>query len=277
MSSVPYSLAAGHQIRYTKCITVRSFMSKKAWMIFVAVVVVILGGLIYLSNKNKVSIDTSKITTTEIQPASAQSGMIADHVFGPTNSKVTLIEYGDYQCPGCGAAYPNIKQLTEKYQGQLTFVFRNFPLSTIHPNARAAAAVAEAAGLQGKFWEMHNALYENQNSWNTLSVDQRGGYFDSLASQLGLNQSKFTTDLSSSAVNQKIGFDQALGGKDKVQGTPTFYLNGKAVNQYVKDGKIVSADTQGANPIWGDAAALDTLLLQPALKEAGISLPAAQQ
>lgn len=251
-------------------------MSKKAWIIFVAVVVLVLGGLIYVSNKNKVSIDTSKITTTDIQAASAQSGNIADHVFGAKDSKVTLIEYGDYQCPGCGSAYPNIKQLTEKYQGQLTFVFRNFPLTTAHPNARVAAATAEAAGLQGKYWEMHNALYESQNSWNNLSIDQRGDYFNHLAAQVGLNADKFKTDFASSVVNQKISFDQALGAKDKVQGTPTFLLNGKAVNQYVKDGKIVSPDTQGAVPIWGDAAALDTLLLQPAFKAAGISLPAAQ-
>ena len=249
-------------------------MSKKAWIIFVAVVVLVLGGLIYLSNKNKISIDTSKITTTEIQPASAQSGNIADHVFGAKNSKVTLIEYGDYQCPGCGSAYPIIKQLTEKYQGQLTFVFRNFPLTTIHPNARVAAATAEAAGLQGKYWEMHNALYENQSSWNTLSPDQRGSYFDSLATQVLTDQAKFKTDLASPLINQKISFDQALGAKDKVSGTPTFYLNGKVVDQYVKDGAIVAAGTQGANPIWSDATAFDTLLLQPAFKAAGISLPA---
>lgn len=251
-------------------------MSKKAWIIFVAVVVLVLGGLIYLSNKNKVSIDTSKITTTDIQAANTQSGNIADHVFGVKDSKVTLIEYGDYQCPGCGSAYPNIKQLTEKYQGQLTFIFRNFPLP-MHANARAAAATAEAAGLQGKYWEMHNALYESQNSWNNISVDQRGDYFNHLAAQLGLNEDKFKTDFASSIVNQKISFDQALGAKDKVQGTPTFFLNGKAVDQYVKDGKIVSPDTQGASPIWGNANALDTLLLQPAFKEAGINLPVAQQ
>lgn len=252
-------------------------MSKKAWIIFVAIVVLVMGVLIYQSNKNKVTTDVSHINTSAIQPAAAQTGNIADHVFGAKDSKVTLIEYGDYQCPGCGAAHPNIKQLTEKYQGQLTFVFRNFPLTTAHPNARAGAAVAEAAGLQGKFWQMHNALYESQNSWNTLSVDQRGGYFNQLASQVGLDQNKFTTDLSSSAISQKIGFDQALGAKDKVQGTPTFYLNGKVVDQYVKDGKIVASGTQGANPIWGDAAALDTLVLQPAFKAAGISLPTTQQ
>lgn len=248
-------------------------MSKKAWIIFVAIVVLLLGGLIYLSNKDKVTIDTSKVNTSAIQPASAASGNIADHVFGTTAHKVTLIEYGDYQCPGCGAAYPNIKQVTEKYQGQLTFIFRNFPLTTLHPNARAAAAAAEAAGLQGKYWPMHNALYESQDSWNTLSADQRTSYFVTLANQVGLNITKFKNDLSSSAINQKISYDQALGAKDNVQGTPTFFLDGQPLDQYVKNGKIVSANTDGANPIWSDASALDTLLIQPALKQAGITLP----
>lgn len=248
-------------------------MTKKAWIIFVAVVVVLLGGMIYLSNKDKSTADVSKVTTTDVLPATAGSGNIADHVFGQPKSKVTLIEYGDYQCPGCGSAYPIIKSLTEKYQGQLTFVFRNFPLTSIHPNARVAAAAAEAAGLQGKYWEMHNKLYENQSDWNQLSVDQRNNYFYNLASQLGLKTDQFKSDFESRAVNQKITYDQALGKKDNVQGTPTFFLNGKELNQYVKDGKFVAANTDGANPVWGDATALDTLVLQPAFKEAGIALP----
>lgn len=249
-------------------------MTKKTWIIFVAVVVLLLGGMIYLSNKDKSSADVSNVKTTDVLPAVAGSGNIADHVFGQPKSKVTLVEYGDYQCPGCGSAYPIIKSLTEKYQGQLTFVFRNFPLTTIHPNARVAAAAAESGGLQGKYWEMHNKLYETQNDWKGLTVDQRNSYFYSLASQLGLNTDKFKTDFESRAVNQKISYDQALGKKDSVQGTPTFFLNGKELKQYVKDGKIVPAGTDGANPIWGDATALDNLALQPAFKEAGIALPA---
>lgn len=250
-------------------------MSKKAWIIFVAVVVLLLGGLIVWSNKNKVSVDVGKVNTSDILAASAQSGNIADHVYGPEKSKVVLIEYGDYQCPGCGAAYPNIKSLTEKYKDQLTFVFRNFPLTTIHPNARAAAGVAEAAGLQGKYWQMHNALYESQSNWESLTGDQRTNYFTTLASQVGLNVDQFKTDLAGAAINQKIGFDQQLGKKDNVQGTPTFFLNGKVVNQYVKNSQLVPAGTEGANPIWGDKDALDTLLIQPALKAAGIALPSA--
>lgn len=248
-------------------------MTKKTWIIFVAVCVVLLGGLVVMSNKEKVNV--SSVDANKIQSADDQSGGIAEHVFGNKDSKVMLVEYGDYQCPGCGSAYPVMKTLSEKYQGQIGFVFRNFPLTQLHPNARAAAAAAEAAGLQNKYWEMHNKLYESQSAWESLSADTRTNTFVTYAKDLGLDTGKFTTDLSSDNVNKKISFDQAVGTKVKVSGTPTFYLNGKAADQYVKDGKIVPATTAGANPIWSDADSFEKLLLIPALKEAGIAVPAA--
>jgi protein-disulfide isomerase len=229
-------------------------LSKKAWIIFAAVCVVVLGGLIYLSGKNK--IDVSNVDISKIQPANAQSGQIADHVFGKADSKVMLVEYGDYQCPGCGSAYPTLKALSEKYEGQIAFVFRNFPLTTIHPNARAAAAVAEAAGLQGKYWEMHNKLYETQSSWENLSGTERTDFFAGYASDLGMNVDTFKADLSGANVNQKISFDQAVGKKAKVNATPTIYLNGKQIEQ----------DT------WGDQAKFDKAITDE-LQAKGIALP----
>lgn len=234
-------------------------MSKKAWLIFVAVVVLLLGGLVYLSNKSKVTIDTSAIDTAKVIGASEQSGNIADHVFGKTDSKVVFIEYGDFQCPGCGGMHPTIKTLTEKYEGQLTFVFRNFPITTAHPNARAAAAAAEAAGLQGKYWEMHNKLFEGQDSWKDLKVAQRTDFFVGYARELGLSEDKFKTDLASTRVGQKISFDQALARKDKVNSTPTFYLNGEQVPQGT----------------WSDQAKLEAAITD-ALKAEGIALPSAE-
>lgn len=248
-------------------------MSKKAWIIFSAVCLVVLGGLIYLSNKDKVNVDN--VTTQAIQAASASTGNIADHVFGNAKSKVVMIEYGDFQCPGCGSAYPVITPLTVKYKDQVAFVFRNFPLTQLHPNAMVAAAAAEAAGLQGKYWEMHNKLYENQSAWNTLSPSTRVDFFTEYARSLGLNVTTFKTDVTSTVVSQKIAYDQALGRKDGVTGTPTFFVDGKQTSQYVKDGKIVSADTSGANPIWADADAFEKLIIIPALKAHGIALPAA--
>ena len=248
-------------------------MSKKAWIIFVAICVVVLGALVFSSNSKKV--DVSAVDSNSIIKATEDTGNIADHVFGKADSKVMLVEYGDYQCPGCGSAYPIAKSLSEKYKDQLAFVFRNFPLTSIHPNAKAAAGAAEAAGLQGKFWEMHNQLYESQDSWKSLNSSTRGEYFKTLATKVGVDGSKYDTDFAGQAVSKKIAFDMELGKKVKVSGTPTFYLNGKMVDQYVKDGKFVEANTDGAQPIWSDADAFEKLLLIPAFKEAGISLPEA--
>jgi protein-disulfide isomerase len=247
-------------------------MTKKSWIIFSVLCIAILGGLIAISQGDKINVDNANLSA--IQTASKDSGNIADHVSGNKTSKVILFEYGDYQCPGCESAYPVIKQVTDKYSKQLGFVFRNFPLTSIHPNALAAASASEAAGLQGKYWEMHDKLYTNQASWKDLTGVARTDYFVSLAESLGIDGKKFTTDLASTDVNRKISFDRALGQKANVTGTPTFYLNDKNVgDQYVKDGKIVAKGTDGAVPIWSDAAAFENLAIIPALKEKGIELP----
>lgn len=247
-------------------------MTTKTWIIFGAVVVALFGGLIYLSTRD--SIDVSDVNGAKVQPADERSGNIADHVFGNKESKVVLVEYGDYQCPGCASAYEPLKAVSEKYQGQLAFVFRNYPLVSIHPNARAAAAAAEAAGLMGKYWEMHDLLYANQSSWENASSSERNTIFENMAGQIGLDVEKFASTLrdKSAEINKKISFDQALGGKAGVTGTPAIYLNGKVVDQYVLDGQLVPANTEGAAAVWSDAEMLDKYVLQPAFKEAGIDI-----
>ena len=253
-------------------------MTRNGWIIFIAIAVILFGGLIYLSSRN--AIDVSNINEQNVQGATEASGNIADHTTGTKDNKVILMEYGDYQCPGCGSAYTPLKTVTEKYEGQLTFVFRNFPLTSIHPNARAAAAAAETAGLMGKYWEMHDLLYANQSSWQSTSAKDRTNAFAGFASQIGLNSNEFTKNLTekSKQINQKISFDQALGKKLGVSGTPAIYLNGEKVEQYVKDGKIVPSNTEGAGPIWANATALDELLVRPALEKAGYkNLPAAKE
>ena len=253
-------------------------MTRNGWIIFIAIAVILFGGLIYLSSRN--AIDVSNINEQTVQGATEASGNIADHTTGTKDNKVILMEYGDYQCPGCGSAYAPLKTVTEKYEGQLTFVFRNFPLTSIHPNARAAAAAAETAGLMGKYWEMHDLLYANQSSWQSTSAKDRTNVFAGFASQIGLNSNEFTKNLTekSKQINQKISFDQALGKKLGVSGTPAIYLNGEKVEQYVKDGKIVPSNTEGAGPIWANATALDELLVRPALEKAGYkNLPAAKE
>lgn len=234
-------------------------MSGKAWIIFAAVCVVLFGGLVVWSGRDR--IDVSGVDTNKIQPASEASGNVADHVFGNKDSKVALVEYGDFQCPGCGSAHPSVKALSEKYENELAFVFRNFPLTNIHPNARAAAAAAEAAGKQGKYWEVHNALFENQDAWSSASTSERTNIFAGYAEQAGLNKSEFTAILKdqSANINKKINFDIALGRKLGVSGTPTFYLNGKKLN-----------DSQ-----FGSAEALEKTILDE-FKKQGVEVPVAE-
>lgn len=206
-------------------------MSNKAWIIFAVVAVGLLAALVAVSGRGKV--DVNNIDTHSILKPSEASGNIGDQAYGKMDSKVVLIEYGDFQCPTCGTVHPIIKSLTEKYKGQMAFVFRNFPLTSSHPNARAAAAAVEAAGLQGKYWEMHNKIFETQTSWSGLSANDRGGFFTNAAQELGLNVDTFNADMASASVTKKISFDQALGKKDKVNATPTVFLNGQAVELQV--------------------------------------------
>lgn len=204
-------------------------MNKVSWSIFAAVVVLVLGGMIVYSQMNRTVIDVEQVDVNSVIGANEQNGNIADHVFNDTESKVVLVEYGDYQCPGCGAAHPNLKTLLDEYGDRITFVFRNLPLTSIHPNARAAASAAEAAGLQGKFWEMHDFLFESQAEWQTQTAAQRTETFKGYANTLGLDAAKFEEDYAGKAVNSKITFDQALAKKAGATSTPAFFLNGEAL------------------------------------------------
>lgn len=248
-------------------------MTNKGWVIFATLVVLLLGGAIYLSRQNQVNVNN--VNVQAIQKASADNGNIADHTEG-TGTKVTLIEYGDYQCPGCDSAAPVMKQLVEKYKDKFTFVFRN-KIIPGHQNSRAAASFAEAAGLQGKYFEMHDKLYDNQKTWETLPADQtRTDYFTSLITQIGGDAEKAKKDAESDDVAKKISFDDALASKSGVTGTPSFYLNGKKVdNLYALNGELSSQgakDSAGnvAQPIWASADDFDKFALQPAFKEAGV-------
>lgn len=216
-------------------------MNKVGWIIFSAVVVVLLGGLVVWARLSNPPIDLSGVENNSIIKALPQNGDIADHVTGNTSGKVTFIEYGDFQCPSCEGAYPNVKTLISTYGDKVTFIFRNFPLTTIHPNARAAAAVAEAAGLQGKYWEMHDALYDNQNDWSSLDATKRTTVFAGFAQQLGLDMNRYNADLTGKAVDQKISFDQALGKKLGIHATPTFFINGTQLDDATAGG-IVQGD-----------------------------------
>ena len=203
-------------------------MNKKSWIIFAIIVVAIVGGMIYISTQNRLNVsDINNDQLNTIIGAESRNGDIADHEIGSKSPKVTIIEYADYQCPGCSAAAPKAKALAEKYKDHVRLIFRNFPIASSHPNARAAAAAAEAAGLQGKFWEMNELLYVNQDAWKNANITERDNIFKSYAEQLKLNIDQYKTDIASNRVKNKIDFDMALGRKHGVAATPTFYINGK--------------------------------------------------
>jgi protein-disulfide isomerase len=143
----------------------------------------------------------------------------SDHIQGSKDASVTLIEYGDFQCPYCGMAYPVVKQVQRRMGESMCFVFRHFPLTEVHPFAEGAAEAAEGAGEQGKFWEMHDTLYENQNA---LAPEDLVGY----AQQLHLDVPRLITDLKTHAHAKRIREDFLSGVRSGVNGTPTFFING---------------------------------------------------
>ena len=140
------------------------------------------------------------------------------------SSPVVLEEYGDYQCPPCGLLYPVLKDIEHEYGKQLQIVFHHFPLTKIHKNAMNAARAAEAARNQGKFWEMHDRLYRNQNAWK--DVDDPRPMFIQYARDLGLNTDRFTRDLDSPDVEQRIAADMQKGTSIGITGTPTLLIDG---------------------------------------------------
>ncbi len=151
----------------------------------------------------------------------------ADHIEGAAKAKVTLIEYGDFQCPSCGAAYPLVKNLQKSFGTKLRLVFRNFPLVQLHPNALAAARAAEAANLQGKFFAMYDKLFSNQNAWAELT--NAPDTFKQYAKDIGLDVNKFEADYTSQGVIDRVNTDIATGQALKITGTPTFYVNGEHI------------------------------------------------
>jgi protein-disulfide isomerase len=142
-----------------------------------------------------------------------------DHIQGSAKAPVTIVEYGDYQCPYCGEAYPVVKALQKRLGDQMRLVFRNFPLSEMHPHAEHAAEAAEAAGAQGKFWEMHDFLYEHQDALDDEDLVR-------YAKALHLDVPRFVKEMESHAHAERVRADFGSGVRSGVNGTPTFFING---------------------------------------------------
>ena len=196
-------------------------MSKEA-KILTAVLIVVVGamiGLFALANK----------PDNTPAPKGDASKIIRDNSHKTGSGPVQLVEFGDYQCPACGAAYPNLKQIMKDYDGKVTFYFRNFPLTQIHQNAMLGAEAAEAAGAQGKYWEMHDKLYENQKDWGEANGTEAEDKIIGYAKDLGLDTNKFKTAIDNEQFKQTIEQDMADGNALGINATPTIYINGTQV------------------------------------------------
>jgi protein-disulfide isomerase len=143
------------------------------------------------------------------------------------SGSVTMVEFGDYQCPSCAAVDPTIQRLLAEYPDKLTFVFRNFPLEAIHKNAQVAAKYAEASAKQNKFWEMHDQIYARQSEWSELG-DPTDRFLD-YAKSLGMNTDQLKKDATSTEISKLISRDIEDGNALGVTGTPTFFINGKQI------------------------------------------------
>lgn len=203
---------------------------------FIIIGIVLIGGVIALlaftrnrsgSNNANAFATTQQVEInaggTTTSPQASPAGITKPNV--KVSSPVVLEEYGDYQCPPCGILYPVLKQLEHEYGDQLRVVFHHFPLTKIHKHAMTAAKAAEAARNQGKFWQMHDQLYRNQNGWKDL--DDARSTFIGYARQLGLNVDQFTRDMDSAQVEQRIASDMQKGSGVGVTGTPTVFIEGR--------------------------------------------------
>jgi protein-disulfide isomerase len=157
-----------------------------------------------------------------------------DHALGSADAPVTLVEYGDYECPHCGAAHPIVKRALHRLGRDVRFVFRNFPLGEMHPHAVVAAEAAEAAGLQDEFWRMHDHLFEHQDA---LEPEDLVGY----AKRLGLDSARFARDLERDEIEARVRSDFESGVRSGVNGTPTFFINGSRFDESWDEDSLVAA------------------------------------
>lgn len=180
------------------------------------------GGLIGLSSLLRPA------STTTSEPSPVLAVATDDHVKGAATSTVVLVEYLDFECEACGAYYPLVKQLEQEYGDRVTFVARYFPLQG-HRNGLPAALAAEAASRQGRFWEMHDLLFTRQKEWGEKQV-ATPEVFEGFAQELGLNMEQFRADVASPEVAARVKRDQDAGTGLGVRSTPSFFLNGKRIN-----------------------------------------------
>ena len=214
----------------------------KRYLPFVIVVAVALatfgsGAILYRAKRPQVR------NIPESQSILAKANANSAHVRGNPDAPVTLEEFGDFQCPPCGQFAAFVHELLTEYDSRLRVVFRNFPLPA-HKHAREAAQAAEAAGLQGKFWEMYDTLYREQSLWSNASNARE--LFESYAGTIGLDVNRFKKDMDSEKVRERIDSDHALADSLGVKVTPTLFINNRAIESKDKNPEGVRAAINAA-------------------------------
>ena len=161
-----------------------------------------------------------------------------DHLQGPIDAPVALVEYGDYECPFCGEAYPILKAVKQRLGDRLCFAFRNFPLTNMHPFAEHAAEAAEAAAVQGKFWEMHDVLFENQDALEDRALIE-------YAETLGLDANRLSNEVQTGVHRARVREDFRTGARSGVNGTPTLFINGERYDDELSLEALVAILSEG--------------------------------
>jgi protein-disulfide isomerase len=214
----------------------------KRYLPFVIVAVVALatigsGAMLYRAKRPHV------LSIPEDQTLTAKSGRESAHIRGNPDAPVTLEEYGDFQCPPCGMFAAFLGQLEKEYESRLRVVFRNFPLA-MHQHAREAALAAEAAGLQGHFWEMHDVLYREQETWSKAPNVRE--LFESYAGTIGLDLDKFKSDMDSEQAKARVDADRQRGESLGIQTTPTLFINNQPLETKDKNPEGIRAEINAA-------------------------------
>jgi protein-disulfide isomerase len=199
-----------------------SFIKKNMWSIGFAVILLGALGAMYLARGNA-NIPSPTATAKETVDFIITA---EDRVKGPDNAKVTIVEFSDFQCPACKAYYPIVDEVLKAHPNDVRLVYKYFPLTQIHFRALASSYAAESAGLQGKFWEMLPLLFNNQDTWSKQTDTKE---FEKYASGLGLDLAKFKSDMESGSVKDRVQKDLKFGIDLGINGTPSFYINGKKV------------------------------------------------
>lgn len=196
--------------------------------------------------------------------ATAPAGAAPAHFKGGQSAKVVIEEFADYQCPTCAAMHPTVQQIQAAYGDRVKIIFRNYPLRQVHPKAYDAAVAAEAAGIQGKFWEMQNQLFTNQQFWAAPSADHRK-MFEDYAGKIGLDVEKFRADMAGMAAKSRVDADLQRAMALQVASTPTFYINGRTLpyeeTEFNRFRQAIDAEllkTQGGNQPAPTAPAANT-------------------